>query len=140
MGVIANRDVHEHEEDRIVSSRHRNATLVALAALVALGFGAPALGDPGAAPAPPIVLAQADRDPMAEGSVDIRREAGEEGLDADVRFEFGAEEEGGQPPVSAAPDGGGVPVLWVVLGLGALMIVLLVVLLSRGGGTTVVRD
>lgn len=124
-----------------MTTRTRNGALAVLSALLIVGWGAPALSAPGATPQP-LVLAQADADPMAEGSVDIRSGAGEEGVDADVRFEFGAEQDSAQPPVSAAPRSDGVPVLWVVLGVGALLLVLLVVLLARGSGgsTTVVRD
>jgi len=104
-------------------------------ALVAPAWGALAED----VPAPqPLVVAQAEADPEVEGRIGVERDAGEEGVEADVRFEFG-KEESSTPPVSAAPDDAGSEVLWVGLGIGALVIILIVALLSRNR-ITVVRD
>ncbi len=105
---------------------------------LALALGAGAASADGPRTDAPWQVAQAD--PMAEGEIGIQSEPGREGVDADVRFEFGEKEQAQTPPVSAANDGGDVDAMWIALGFGVLAIVLLIAILARsGGGTTAAR-
>ena len=117
-------------------SKHQGL-IAALALLALLAWAGPALAHGEPTLGEPLVVAQAD--PDVDGSIGVRSERrGEEGVDADVRIQFGEEQ---APPVSAGSDSG-IDVIWVALGVGAVVIVLLIALLTRGGGsgTTVVRE